>query len=180
MSDFDDKITFRSWDEYDLGADAQIDKYALDFEAENQPALMVKWLELLTTAQAELSKSKEVFQNEEAKLLLKAKSEGIPDIPKPTDPVAKAWVYTQPSYRKAQRRKRKADNTVTYLQNARSVLEHKKTMIKVEADLWITGYFARPRVSGDITDKIDDERKKIHSGKIKETLERRHLRDNKE
>jgi hypothetical protein len=176
MADFDDKIIFRDWDEYDLGKDAQIDKYALDIEAEEQPHLMQKWLELLAKAQAELSKAKEVLLNEEAKLLLKAKSTGIPDIPKPTDPVAKAWVRTQPIYRKAQRHKRKAENNVAYLQNARSVLEHRKTMIKVEADLWICGYFSKPYVTTDAREKLKEERKQVHSEKLVKSLQKRHLR----
>ncbi|RKZ98173.1 MAG: hypothetical protein DRQ46_02820 [Gammaproteobacteria bacterium] len=176
MADFDEKIIFRDWDEYNLGEDAQIDKYALDIEAEEQPHLMQKWLELLTKAQAELNKAKEVMANEEAKLLLTAKSKGIPDIPKPTDPIAKAWVHTQPTYRKAQRRKRKAENNVAYLQNARSVLEHRKTMIKVEADLWITGYFAKPQVTAETKDKLETERKQVHADKLSKSLKRRHLR----
>ena len=177
MADFSENIQFREWDEYNLSEDATFDKYNLDFEAENQATLMCKWLELLAQAQAELSKAKEQLQNKEAKLLLKVKAEGTKDIPKPTDSVAKAWVHTQPEYRKVQRRKRKAENDVAYLQNARSVLEHKKVMIKTEADLWITGYFARPNIHGEIKEQLDESRKKVHAEKLSETLQRRHLRD---
>jgi len=176
MSDFDDRLIFRDWDDYDLGEDASFDKYALDIEAEDQPMLMEKWLGLLTQAQGELSKAKEVLQNEEAKLFLKTKKDGIPDIPKPTEAAVKAYVVIQPEYRKAQRRKRKAENNVAYLQNARSVLEHRKTMIKVEADLWITGYFARPHVSDDVKEQLDESRKQQHAKKLEKSLEKRHLR----
>lgn len=176
MKEFDDKLVFREWDTYDLAADAELDKYALDIEAEGQSALMAKWIELLSQAQAELSKAKELLGNEEAKLLLQAKAHGIPDIPKPTDPIAKAWVRTQPSLRKLQRRKRKADNNVAYLQNARSVMEHRKTMIKVEADLWITGFFARPGIRSEVTEEIDKGRKEEHSEHLKKSMEKRHLR----
>ena len=176
MADFDKRLQFREWDEYDLSSDAEIDKYALDIEAENQPMLMVKWVELLTQAQAELSKAKERVANEEARLLLHAKGNGIPDIPKPTDPIAKAWVRTQPSLRKLQRAKRKSENNVAYLQNARSVMEHKKAMIKVTSDLYITGYFAKPHVSGSIKREGELEGREEHAKKLKESLSKRHLR----
>ena len=177
MKDFNKNIKFREWDEYSLSDDAEFDKYNLDIDAENQATLMCKWLELLAQAQAELSVAKEKLQNKEAKLLLKVKAEGTPDIEKPTDSVAKAWVYTQPEYRKAQRRKRKAENDVAYLHNARSVLEHKKVMIKTAADLWITGYFARPNIHGEVKGQLDESRRKEHGKKLSKSLERRHLRD---
>jgi len=181
MSDFNKKIQFREWDEYNLAEDAYFDKYALDLEAEDQPHLMCKWLELLTQAQAELSKAKEVMANTEAKLFLKVKTEGVPSLgTKPTEATVKAYVHTQPEYRKAQRRKRKADNDVHYLQNARSVLEHRKTMIKVESDLWVCGYFAKPHVSGEVKKELDEERRKTHATKLEDSLKKRHKRQHEE
>jgi len=171
------KITFRSWDEYDLSEDAQIDKYALDVEAEKQAHLMCKWIELLSAAQGELSKTKEVLNDTEARLFLKAKTDGIPSLGgKPTEATVKAWVHTQPEYRKAQRQKRKADDAVHYLQNARSVLEHRKTCLKIEADLWICGYYARPSIYKEIKEDINKEKKKEHSIKLKKSMRKRHLR----
>ncbi len=180
MKDFSDKIIFREWDEYNLSEDAALDKYDLDVEAENQSHLMQKWLELLTQAQAELSKAKEVINNTEADLFLKVKIEGVPALgTKPTEATVKAYVHTQPEYKKAQRRKRKAENNVHYLQNARSVLEHRKTMIKVEADLWICGYFSRPSIHGEIKKELEDERRVEHISELKKTLTKRHKRQNK-
>lgn len=181
MNDFDEKIVFREWDEYNLAEDAQFDKYALDIEAETQPHLMQKWLELLTQAQAELSKAKEVLNNTEAKEFLKVKTEGVHILgSKPTEATVKAYVSVQPECRKVQRRKRKAENNVQYLQNARSVLEHRKTMIKVEADLWITGYYARPHVNNNIKKELDENRKTEHAAELKKALTKRHKRQLKE
>jgi len=176
-NDFDKRLTFREWDDYNLSEDAYFDKYALDIEAEDQTHLMCKWLELLTEAQAELSKAKEVMANVEAKIFLKVKTEGVSSLgSKPTEATVKAYVHTQPDYRKAQRRKRKAENNVHYLQNARSVLEHRKTMIKVEADLWICGYFSKPHIKGDIKSELEEGRRKQHSEKLEESLKKRHKR----
>ncbi len=67
VSDFDERLKFREWDEYDLSKDARFDKYALDIDAEDQAQLMEKWVTLLSQAQAELLKAKEVLRNWEAK-----------------------------------------------------------------------------------------------------------------
>lgn len=181
MSDFDNKIIFREWDEYDLSKDAFFDKYALDLEAEEQPHLMQKWLELLTQAQAELGKAKEVLSNTETKEFLRVKTEGVPALgSKPTEATVKAYVQTQPAYRKVQRRKRKAENNVHYLQNARSVLEHRKAMIKVEADLWICGYFSKPHVTGEAKKELDEDRRLLHASKLEESMSKRHKRQQTE
>lgn len=181
MNDFDDKIIFREWEKYDLHEDAQIDKYALDIEAENQPHLMNKWLDLLSQAQAEVSKAKELLSNAEAKLFIKVKTEGVSSLgSKPTEATVKAWVRIQPEYKKAQRRKRKAENNVQYLQNARSVMEHRKAMIKVESDLWICGYFAKPHVSGEVQKELDESRRVEHAKKLEKSLTKRHKRQEKE
>lgn len=180
MSDFDSRFVFKEWENYDLSDDATVDKYALEEAAEEHSTIMQKWLDLLAQAQAELLKSKEVLQNEEAKLFLKFKAEGIPDISKPTEATVKAYVCIQPEYRKAQRRKRKAENNIAYLQNARSVMDHRKAMIKVTSDLWICGYFARPHVSGDIKKQVNEERKEEQAETLKSSLQKRHLRHTKE
>lgn len=174
---FDEKLQFNEWEDYNLLDDVSLDKYQLDLEAERHGEKMVKWLELLTQVQAESARTKEVLQNKEAELLLKVKSEGIPgQSGKPTDTACKAWVTVQPEYKTAAREKRKADNNILYLQNAKIVLEHRKTMIKVEADLWICGYFAKPHISGEIRDSLDETAKEKHSDKLKNSMSRRHLR----
>ncbi len=177
MSDFDPKIKFREWDEYNLSEDAYFDKYELDTEAENQPHLMQKWVELLSQAQAELSHAKEVLANTEAKELIAVKTEGVPSLgQKPTEATVKAYVLTRPAVKKAQRRKRKAENNVHYLQNARSVLEHRKAMIKVESDLWICGYFSKPHVSAKEKGVLDETQRGKQKEKLRNTLSKRHKR----
>jgi hypothetical protein len=162
-------VKYREWDEYDLSDDAALDKYALDYEAKRQSQLVQKWLELLTQAQEIAAQRKEKLAYVEAELLLKAKTGKTELGTKPTDATARAWVTTQPEYRKAQRRKRKAEEQVSYLQHARTVLEHKKNMIKIETDLWICGYFSRPNIKSSSS-------KKEHVDKLKQSLNKRHLR----
>jgi len=180
MGDFDSRFVFKEWESYDLAEDLKIDKSMLDEIAENHSAIMQKWLDLLVQAQAELSKAKEVLQNVEAELFLKAKTGDVPELPKATDATVKAWGLTQDVYRRAARRKRKAENNVAYLQNARSILEHRKAMIKTDADLWICGYFARPLVNGEVKNAIAEQHKEKQAAQLKESLKKRRLRQKNE
>lgn len=173
---FDERLEFREWDTYNLGEDLELDKYALDIAAQEQAHKYQKWSELLVQEQAKVSKLKEELANREAELTLKVRRDGVPDIPKPTETVYKAWVQTQNSYKRILADKRKAENNVAYLQNALRALEHLKAMIKVEDDLWITGYFARPHISEDVREELDEHRRVQHATKLKKSMEKRHLR----
>lgn len=174
--DFDSRFEFKEWESYILHEDSSFDKYALEVAAEEQPALMTKWLDLLAQAISEASKAKEGLQNAEASLFLKGKMDGIPDMPKPTDTTVKHWVSLQPEYRKAQRRKRKADNNVAYLQNARSTLEHRKAMVKEVSNLWVCGYFAKPLVQSGAEMELDESAREATAEVLKEKLTKRKLR----
>jgi|JFJP01.1.fsa_nt_gi DNA-binding phage protein len=183
MSDELPHIVKREWDSYDLSEDATLDKYALDYEAERQAAVMDKWMDLLYQAQSILAKKKREFQFIEAELTMDARRGGMTGIAPGkniTDTMTKAWVCTQPKYRKALEEKDKAENDVTYLQNARTVLDNKKAMIKIEADLWICGYFARPSVSKDVRVSADAEKKEQVKQKLTDTLAKRKRREAEE
>jgi len=175
-NEFDSKFEFNEWESYDLGEDAQLDKYALDNEAEVQARLYQKWSELLVQAQAELSKLKEEEQNVEAELVLLAKKQGIPEVTKPTDMTIKAWVLTHRNYKVVTSKKRRAENNVAYLSNALKVLEHKRSMIKIETDLWITGYYAKPHIPGEVKKELDENRRMQHTNQLRKSLHKRQLR----
>lgn len=173
MEDFDSRLQFREWDEYDLSEDATIDKNALDVEAERQSHLVMKWSLLLTQAQATLSEAKEGLAHIEAVLFLRARTE-LPN--KPTEATIKSWILTQPEFRKAQRTKRKAENNVTYLQNAKAVLENKRSMIKVEAELWVCGYYSRPMIREQQVGKESEQYKEEVKEQLQSSYSKRHLR----
>ena len=176
-------IIKREWDTYDLSEDATLDKYRLDEEAERQAVCMDKWMDLLYQAQSILAKKKREFQYIDAELTIDARNGGMTGITPGkniTDTMVKAWVCTQPKYRKALEDRDKAENDVTYLQNARTVLEHRKTMLKIEADLWICGYFARPSVPKEVRDNADAERKEQAKQTLASTLAKRHRRNAEE
>jgi hypothetical protein len=178
--EFDERLVFQDHEEYNLSEDAVLDKYELEIHAEHQAHIYQKWSELLVQAQAKAARLKEVVSNVEADLFIKGKTGGMivdgKTVDKPSDPTVKAWVQTQKRYKRITAKRRKAENNVAYLQNALKVLEHKRSMIKIESDLWITGYYARPYVSQGLKENLDEGSKKRHSEQLKESMQKRHLR----
>lgn len=170
---FDERFKFRSWDEYDLYKDSTIDKHALDLEAEKHAHIMLKWADVLAQAQAILAQKKEALVHAEGTLFLRGRTE-LPN--KPSEATIKAWMVTQPEFRRAQRAKRKAENDVNYLQNAKAVLENKRSMIKIAADLWVCGYYARPHIRKELTEQQDGQVREEVQTHLRDSLEKRHLR----
>jgi len=166
-------IIKRTWDEYNLGDDAELDKYGLDEAARIQSSLMVKWLDLLAQAQDDLNEAKTRLADKEAELQLRARTGACEEYGKLTESVIKSWVTIQPSYKKAVQDKNKAESDVTYLQNAKTVLEHKKAMIQIEANLWTCGYFSRPSVCTEVQNQHDNDQKTASANKLRDTLRKR-------
>jgi len=175
-------IKTHEWQEYDLLQDGKVDRHYLDDNAEKHTDIMNKWLELLTQAQGTLSKAKRDLDFTESELFLEARRGGMSGLTKdkPTEAAIKAWIHTQPKYRKAVEERDTAENNVSYLQNAKMILEHKKSMIKIESDLWICGYFAKPFVSKHVQQIAESELREQAQEKLRESLTKRRRRDAEE
>jgi len=171
------KLILREWDTYDLVADAKLDKFALDIEAERQAELMTKWLSLLHQAQRLLTKEAEALDYVEAELRIDAKRNGIDGIVKVTDATVDSWITTHPKRVIALEAKNKAYSNLQYLNNARSVLDHKRDMIKVLDHLLVAGYYAKPGVSNEACKASEIAIKEIVNHSLGESMRRR-LRDN--
>ena len=170
------KLVTREWDEYDITEDTIIDRYALDINAEKHPSNVLKWQELLVQANEICTKAKENLIFIEATLLLQARSDGVPGILKITDAVVRAWVVTQKEYQIALKEKQKAESDASRINAGIKALEHTKEMIKVEANLWICGYYARPNIKEAVKEEQQDQRRRDTSNELKKALQKRKLR----
>lgn len=168
-----DKLILREWDEYNLVEDAKLDKYALDIEAERQPELMTKWLSLLHKTQQILNKKQEELEYVEAELRITAKRDGIDGIQKVTDATADAWILNHPRRKEAFEAKSKAYADFQYINNARTVLEHKRDMIKVLDHLMVAGYYSKPAVSNESCTIRDEAIRQVTNAKLTETFNKR-------
>lgn len=168
-----DAIQYRTWDNYDLVEDAAINKFALDVEAERQAELMVKWLSVLNQAHAILNKKQEELEYAEAELRIEVKKNGIDGIQKVTDATAESWVIMHPRRKAALEAKNKAYTNYQYLLNAKTVMDHRRDMIKTLDHLYVAGYYARPKVSDEASKITESEIKSATRTKLKASLTRR-------
>lgn len=177
-------IKMREWETYDLNEDCVLDKHNLDIEAENQGALMNKWMDLLHQARKIHSRAERALKLVESQLYLNAIQGGLPGISKdkkPTEACIKAWINTQPKYIDALTARDQAEEDVFYLEkNAKVSLEHKKAMIIVEKDLWVCGYFARPSVPDSVKASADENMNEQTKQKLAESLAKRNRRNAEE
>lgn len=167
------KLILREWDTYDLVADSKLDKYALDIEAERQAELMTKWLSLLHQAQRLLTKETEALEYVEAELRIAAKKNGIEGIAKVTDATVDSWITMHPKRVLAMEAKNKAYSNMQYLNNARSVLDHKRDMIKVLDHLLVAGYYAKPGVSNEACKASETAIKEVVNHSLGQSMRRR-------
>jgi len=176
IDDLKKRLKTRDWDIYDIVGDTTIDKYSLDLCAERHSANVLKWQELLAQANEILTKAKEALTYVESKLLLKVRVDGIPGVQKITDAVCHAWVVTQDEYRLALKKKIKSESDVAYINAGIKALDHAKEMIKVESQLWICGYYARPHIKETVSAEQQEHRRKDTAVELKESMEKRKRR----
>lgn len=134
--------------DYDLTADSKLDKHHLDDAAEQQSYKLERWLALLDTATSKVAREKKKVERVEARLFLEAKTNELELFGKTkvTDALIKAWIVLQPAHIKVVDRLLDAEEKLSHINRAKTVLEHKKAMIQTAANLWVCGYYARPKV----------------------------------
>lgn len=172
LGDIPHYITLREWDSYDLGADCAIDKLNLDTHVAEQPHLVAKWGDITYQAKRIMNAKERNLKLTESQLVLDAAQGSLAAMlkdKKPTDAVIKAWVQIQPAYKKALAEYQDAESNFYYLEkNAMRALEHRKLSLKIEADLWITGYYSRSNAR--VTNQEATEEQLQEKEYVKQTL----------
>jgi len=138
------------------------DRFRLEVELENHVRLYHQYATILADVRQDHERAKaqrevvaaevaqEVRKNPEAFGLVKAQ---------PKEAVEEA-VLLDPRYRKALSKEITAKHAVDMAQAAVSTLEHRKTAISKEVDLFLSGYWAKPRVSTDAAREHMDEHRR--------------------
>lgn len=154
MSDGDSKNEF-----------LDIDLENLEKEWSQQPRLCNKWNRRLADARLELDRADSELDVVRAELDLmvraKPKRYRIPE-GKITEAAVKAAILNATEYQKALAAKQQAKHKVDLLVAACKAIDHRKTALENEVDLWIADYFSTPRarseLSREVVDKIRDKK----------------------
>ena len=146
----------------DENDDFSLDRFALELEADRNPALMRKYGKKLAIAAAETKDAKrelEYIEAEQAEIIRQnAKIYGIES--KPTDKLVFGLVKGESEYKKAFSRYKSALRREEDLRNVIDTVRQRGMMIRILAELWLNNYYSEPTVR-------DTSKKYIHRPKLR-------------
>lgn len=133
-----------------------LDLHNLHLEAQRQAQLYKKWSDKLANAANDATTAKSAVELAEADLMLKInKSPGKYGLEKTTGPLLEAAVIVQSEYQKAVEAQSEAEHRRDTLKGMVTALDHKKKMIELEVQLFLSSYFGEPRVKGGDSNEIN-------------------------
>jgi hypothetical protein len=143
--------------------DIVIDKYNLDREWMNQPVLFLNWAEKEVEAQFERDKAKERLDLIKAELDLQIRtSPSSYGIDKITESSIQNTILRQKVYTEASESLLLANKNAKILNAAREAFEHRKKALEKITDLYISGYWADPKIKQEAKDLVDSNDRENH------------------
>ena len=137
-----------------------IDKHALDKEWEDQPGNYFNIAADLEEANADTDAAKAridvVYADLDGEIREDPEAFGFEG--KPTEPSIKACILGQDRYKKAVEVYNARRHAAGMLGAAVRAMEHKKRAIEKLTDLYIAGYFADPKVKGEVRAKVKEDK----------------------
>ena len=128
----------------DYMADLELDKHRLDDACAEQPQRLMVWAELQALATKLRAVRQERLRTEEAKLDLKVRRS--PELYGMEHPVkesaVKSVIQLDPTVGRAKRRLREAHHYWQVMKAAVEAMEHRKSMIREEGELWRREYYS--------------------------------------
>jgi len=136
----------KSIDEYykEYSEESKFNKYELDEEFINQPELYLKWCKIYVGAMIEREKAKDNLDTLKSKIYLDIKKDPtIYDLPEnATDTAIKNVVLVDPQVKNQTKYYFKILEHEKNLERAVKAFEHRKELLKGEAQLWINKYYS--------------------------------------
>ena len=152
----------------------EIDENRLDDECIGQPRLYYEWASRLADAKRDLEEAKaeaEVVKAETAKAIRSDPSQF--DLAKVTENSVEETVVVQDEYGDSLKAVRDARHKADVLQGAVVSLDQRKRMLEKLIELWMAGYFASPKVPGDMREQMDESSQRSTWGKGRRNKEER-------
>ena len=137
----------------------QFDKYRLEVEWEKQPKLFWEYSKVLAERRADVERAradeKVVYAEVEQEFRLSKVDDKV------TEAAVKAAVLVSDRYRGAVESRIKSEFDADIAQAAVSTLDHRKRALENEVSLFLSGYFAKPRlVKKEDQDELDMMKKR--------------------
>jgi hypothetical protein len=145
--------------------DVSINRFKLEEESERQSSLYLYWSDQLTEAKYELDRSKTLLKIMKAEKQLHYRENPLEGI-KPTESSITAMVDKDKDVINARGYRSTCQSAVDNINGVVTSLEHKRSQLKILADLFIAGYYAVP--SGTPHTKSDDQAEQVRDKLNKE------------
>ena len=165
--------------EYD--DDTKVDKYALDEEAELQPARYKKWSDKVAEATLKRDQCASRLELIEARLSKKARRQLENELGKrPTEDMVKTEIRLDEERQKVVEELHQLEYEINIYKGARTAMDHKKSAIDVLTRLHIASYFSKPVVPKDSEYRAQTKRREVDSAKITEQIKARKRRNSED
>ena len=165
--------------EYD--DDTKVDKYALDEEAELQPARYKKWSDRVAEATLKRDRLESKLEVLDAKLGKKARRALENELGKrPTEEMVKVEIRLDPERQELVDNLHQLNYEINVLKGGRSAMDHKKTALELLTKLHIASYFSKPVVPKESEYRAKTKRKEIDTEKFSERIKARKRRNSED
>lgn len=131
----------------DYEKDLEIDKYALDSECVNQPVRFMEWSKRWAEAIAERDRAEQKLKVIEAQVEQRIRMDGQSRSEKLTESAVKSLVMVDPEVQAAREEAIDSSYRANVLLAARQAMEQRKSMIEKLVNLFLSGYWADPKIS---------------------------------
>ena len=156
------------YEDVDFERDMGLDQHALDVEWLRQASLFQKYSIVYANASADRDEAKEKLLRTDAEIDLEVRTDyqsfGFDS--KPTEPAIKAAVLLDDRHIKAVAEFNEASRNASILQGAKTALEHKKAALERLSSLYLSGYWADPRVTKEAKDNYNDVIQSAHRSQL--------------
>jgi hypothetical protein len=140
----------------DYNEDLKTDFQRLDENWRDQAPNYIYWSEKWVNAVTRRDRAKEGLDVVKAELDREIRSREHKT--KLTEAALSAMIITHENYRAAFELLMKATEEANLLASVKTAFEHKKTSLEHQSRLWIAGYWAEPNVSGELKEKVYNQK----------------------
>lgn len=153
-----------SHEEIDYEKDMELDQHGLDFEWLRQSSLYLKYSVLYADLASYRDEAKEELQRIDAVIDLEIRSdwESFGFETKPTEPAIKAAILQDDRHIKAAKSLIFAVREMNIAQGAKTALDHKKAALERLSTLYLSGYWADPRIKKEAKDAYQTDIQSAH------------------
>ena len=156
------------YEDLDFVEDLKLDQHGLDFEWLRQASLFQQYAVLYADLASFRDEAKEDLQRIDGEIFLDVRENyGKYDLDtKPTEATIKSVVLLDPDHIAAFKKYNEANRRMMIVQGAKTALEHKKSALERLSALYMSGYWADPKITAEAKDHYQNDCQSAHRSQL--------------